>query len=458
VIQSTLIPASRTTEARSHKRLGVAFGPRFILLFIAGLAWLAPAAIHMQFLYGLIAWDLVLFIVWGIDLARLPRPSLLTVTRTWRGPAALSVPTEIVLTLRNTSTKALHAILMDHVPNSLCLEIPSETLSVRPRDEASGSYTILPWKRGEAVLGSTYIRYRSLFGFAERWASADLDQQVCVYPNLEEARQHSVYMIRNRQIELEKRYSRSRGQGREFESLREYREGDEFRNICWRATARRGKLITRLFQAERSQTIWLVLDSGRLMRTKVSGLSKLDYAVNAALSLGQVALGSGDRVGLLAYGRAIRHRVLPNRGSLHLRGLIEKLSAVQEEAAESDHLQAAGTLLTTQRRRSLVVWITDMAETAMVPEVIEAAGQLMPRHFVVFLVIGQPDLRRMASREPSSAAQMYRVAAAQEMLQRRELLLARLRQRGAIAIEVDSAEASVAAINSYLEVKGRDLL
>jgi len=279
-----------------------------------------------------------------------------------------------------------------------------------------------------------------------------------VYPNLEDAKRHSVYLLRSRQIELEKRHARMRGVGREFESLREYREGDEYRDICWTAAARRGKLVTRVYQIERSQTIWIVIDSGRLMRARIAELSKLDYAVNAALSLAQVALFSGDRVGLLAYGRGIRHRLPAAKGSAHLRQLIEQLALVREETSEADHLQTAGRLLTDQKRRSLVVWLTDLAETAMTPEVVEAASLMMPRHLVLFVVIGQPDLGILAARHPQDEEQMYQVAAAQEMVHRRELLLARLRERGALALEVSSGAISPVVVNSYLQIKERSQL
>jgi uncharacterized protein (DUF58 family) len=458
VKESSLIPPPITAAAARRKRFGVAFGPRFILLLLIGLIWLGPALIHLQFLYGMLVWDLLVLAAWGIDLARLPRPALLRVTRSWNSPAALSVPAGIELTLHNESGAALRATIVDNVPITLRADAPQLDLIVPPRGAVSKQYKICPMKRGESRLGLAYIRYQSLFRLAERWAVADIQQKVKIYPNLEEARRHSIYMIRSRQIDMEKRYTRKRGRGREFESLREYQEGDEYGNICWKASARRGKLITRLFQMERSQTIWLVLDTGRLMRAKVAGLSKLDYAANAALSLGQVALGSGDRVGLLAYGRSINHRVLPNRGSLHLRSLIEKLALVQEELTEADHLRAANALMSTQKRRSLVVWITDIAETAMTPEVIEAAGRLSTRHVVIFVAIGQPDLGNLAAQEPDSVSQMYLIAAAQEMMHRREVLFATLRRHGAIAFEIESSKASAAVVNSYLEAKERNLL
>jgi uncharacterized protein (DUF58 family) len=454
----SLIPSPATAAATKKGRLGIAFGPRFFLLLLIGLIWVGPALIHLRFLYGMLLWDLLVLTAWFLDLIRLPRPGLLLLTRSWCRPPALSVPAEIALTLQNQSGTALHVFLIDNVPLPLRPEAPSLVLAVRPHGEASKSYDMTPVARGSMALGSAYIRYQSLFRIAERWAVAALDQKICVYPNLEEARQHSVFLVRSRQIEMEKRYARTRGMGREFESLREYWEGDEFRNICWSATARRGKLITRLYQAERSQTVWLVLDAGRLLRTKIADLSKLDFSVNAALSLAQTAMACGDRVGLLAYGRSIRHRVPPHRGALHLRQLIEQLALIREESEESDHLQAAGVLLSSQTRRSLIVWITDLAETAMTPEVIEAAGRMLSRHFVVFVVIGQPDLRRLADKNPDTVSSMFLTAAAQEMMHRREVLLAKLRRHGALAVEVDSGKASAAVVNSYLEVKAHNLI
>jgi uncharacterized protein (DUF58 family) len=195
-----------------------------------------------------------------------------------------------------------------------------------------------------------------------------------------------------------------------------------------------------------------------LMRARVGGFSKLDHAVNSALSLAQVALYSGDRVGLVAYGRAIRQQLPADKGSTHLRQFIEQLALVHEEISEADHLHMAGRLLTNQKRRSLIVWLTDLAETAMTPDVIEAAGMMMPKHLVLFVVIGQPDLGELARKRPESETEMYQVAAAQEMVHRRELLLARLRERGALALEVDSGAISPALVNSYLQIKERNQL
>jgi uncharacterized protein (DUF58 family) len=283
-------------------------------------------------------------------------------------------------------------------------------------------------------------------------------QNVRVYPNMEELHRNRIYLIRSRQIEFARRLRRHRGQGREFECLREYRTGDEFRNICWTATGRRGKLITKVHQVERSQTIWLVLDTGRLLRARTDGLTKLDYSVTAALSLAQVALYSGDLVGLLAYGRKTQQRVAPGRGAAHLRLLLESLAQVRAESLEADHLHAAETLLARQSRRCLVVWITDLAETAAVPEVIECAARMAVRHLVILSLIAQTELRDLVAVPPEDKTAMYRYGAALEITQRREVLLRNLRQRGALILESSSSGLSTSLVNQYLDVKERSLL
>src|SRR6266852_2723502 len=309
-----LVPGPIEAQARPFKRLGVAFGLRFFVLLAIGLIWLGPALFETRFLYALVAWDILVAGAWLLDLWSVPGPSQLRVRRSWLTPPALSVPSDVRLTLVNESALTIRAGVLDNVPHQLGVEPTVVQLRVGPRGEAETQCRIMPRERGEVECGDVYIRYQGPLRIAARWARAPLAQTIVVYPNLDEARRESIYLVRSRQIELERRSRRLRGAGRAFESLREYRDGDELRDICWTATARRGKLVTRLYEIERSQTVWILIDSGRLMRTQVASVTKLDHAVNAALTLSQVALGSGDRVGLLAYGRRIGHRLPASRG------------------------------------------------------------------------------------------------------------------------------------------------
>jgi uncharacterized protein (DUF58 family) len=465
-VHAPLVPPRRQALVERGKRVALGFGPRFYLLLLLGMIWLAPAWWNARFLYGLLAWDVFVFALWGWDFARLPHPGELNVERVWDTPAAFGTRSHVALELSNHGALPIYAKLVDDVPVALAALPPEIEIAAPARQAARaraqlrgrGAYEILPAERGDAHFGGAIIRYQSALRIAERWASADLAQTVRVYPNFEQSRKAMLYLIRTRQVQLERRLRRRRGQGREFESLREYRPGDEYRDICWTATARRAHLVTKIYQLERSQAVWIILDAGRLLRARVAGPSKLDYAVNAALSLAQVAMYSGDRVGLLAYGRHLQQDIAPARGAAQLRALVEALALVHAEPYEANHLRASSRLLSEQKRRSLVVWITDFAETPATPEVVEGALQLAGRHLVIFGAIAQPELAEVGRAVPHTAAEMYEHAAAVELLERRELLMRRMRQQGILALELTPGALSTALINHYLETKDRGLL
>jgi uncharacterized protein (DUF58 family) len=457
-MQTLLAPAPVSVRARQAKRLSFGFGRRFFLITLLGLLWAVPAFWDTRFLLVMAAWDACALLAWAVDLARLPGPDRLVVERTWAGPPSLSNNLQVTLEIRNQSAVYVSCRVIDDVPSSLITEPPQLEINAPAKDAGSASYTVRPLERGDVGLGAAYLRYQSGSHFAERWARADLKQTVRVFPDLEDAKRHNIYLSRARQIELERRLIRQRGVGREFESLREYQPGDEFRNICWTATARRGKHVTKLFQVERSQAVWIVMDAGRLLRARVGELSKLDLSVNAALSLAQIALYSGDRTGLLVYGRNIQQRVGLGRGLSHMRSIIESLASVREEVAEADHLRAASTLMQLQKQRALIIWVTDLADTSMTPDVIESASQILSKHLLLFAVIAQTDLNQLAARYPESAEEMYEIAAAQEMVHRRESLIGKVRNRGALALEIAPSRLTTELVNQYLHVKERNLI
>jgi uncharacterized protein (DUF58 family) len=454
----TMVPRAASAKCGREGRLPFAFGARFYLVLFVGLIWLGPAWWDARFLYGMLAWDVLALFLWAWDLAKLPAPEKLEVRRKFTSAVALSVASRVAIELSNAGAETIHAEILDDTPTALTPEPRQVTISARGGNTASASYEIFPRSRGDARFGNIFLRYQSGLRLAERWARADVAQTVRVYANLDEARRHTIYLIRSRQVELEKRLKRQRGQGREFESLRDFRDGDELRDICWTATARRSFPVTKVFQVERSQAVWICMDAGRLMRARIGKLSKLDCAANAALSLTGVVLHGGDRAGLLAYGRQIQQRVKAARGAPQLRAMVESLALVHGEPNEADHLRAARVLLASQKQRCLIVWFTDLAESAATPEVVEAAMQLARRHLVLFVVVGQPDLTELARQTPQNVEEMYRVAAAVETVHRRDITLARLRRQGVLTVELAAEKLSTAVINHYLDIKERSLL
>ena len=478
---SSLHPTTVRAACVPRGRWAFGLTGRSIALLIAGFIWLIPGFFDAQLSYAMLAWDGLVLLAAFLDGARLPRAAELSASRSWTNAPTLDSETEIELTIENQGRLIIDCRLVDDLPPTL-VEVPAtQRLTVFPRVPASIRYRVEPQERGDCETGWLYVRYRSPLGLAERWAKAPLTQKVRVYPALRTGEEQQIFLARSRQIDLQLRRAQQRGLGRDFESLREYREGDDLRDICWTATARHGSPITRQYQIERSQPVWIVLDCGRLMRSRVAaaasgdrpsplqpktpdaGLrahvhSKLDHACTTAVSLAQLALYSGDRVGLLAYGQGIQQRILPGRGAAHLRQLIESLAQVRAESSEADHLRATSTISRLQPRRALILWITDLAESAMRPEVIDGAMQLLRRHVLLFVAMAQPEVDLIAQTRPKNVEQMFRATAAQEMAGRRELLLARLHEQGALTLDLNPEALTSSVLNQYLTVKERAMV
>jgi uncharacterized protein (DUF58 family) len=453
-----IAPPSISAPAVARRRWPFGFARRFLLLLGAGAVLAIPAWFDRRAVAAMFAWNALLLALWLVDLRRM-RSGMLEVTRAWRGPLALGVENGVTLSVANIGAIGVTAVLTDDVPAELRRTLPAlEAVAGAGADASQVEYAITPARRGDLDVGPVSLRCRTAWGLAERWLSAPLDQTVRVYPDLYESRRQAMFLIRSRQVALEKRRARVSGLGRDFESLREYQVGDDVRDICWTATARRAKPVTKIYQPERSQAVWIVVDGGRLLRARIDSRMKLDATVDAALALAEVALAAGDRVGLIAYGRSLHQRLAPDRGHQHLRAILETLAVLQPERAEADHAAAASAVLTAQKQRALIVWLTDLSETSAIPDIIESAARLSPQHVVLFALMRQPEMTALGAAEPESEADMYRVLAAQETLERRDVLLRGLRQRGVLLVEIDPSAPAVALIDQYLSVKDRNLV
>jgi uncharacterized protein (DUF58 family) len=463
LLQPTLHPEPITACCRPRGRFAFGLTTRALLLLGAGFLWLVPGYYIPRFAYFMLLWDGLILLVALLDGLRLPNPAAITAGRSWLSAPALGTTVEIELSITHQNSILLDCQLLDDLPAEL-LETPvTRRLRAWPRISATLRYTIRPRERGDVQAGALYLRYRSALGLVSRWAIAPLAQPIRIYPELRTAEDQQLFLARSRRIDQQLRQMRQRGLGREFESLREYRPGDDLRDLCWTASARRGDLVTRQYQAERSQSVWIVLDTGRLLRARVADTqsnryTKLDYACSTAVALAQLALYSGDRVGLLGYGRRIQQQLLPNRGAAHMRQFLESLAQLSSEPSEADHLRATAILGRLQPRRALILWVTDLAESSMRPEVIDGAAQLLHRHVVLFVAMAQPEVAAIARAIPANVEEMFRSAAAQEMASRRELLLARLRDQGAITLDTLPSQMTASVLNHYLSIKERAVL
>jgi uncharacterized protein (DUF58 family) len=324
---------------------------------------------------------------------------------------------------------------------------------VTPAEERVFVYRVRPPRRGDYAFGDLYLRWSSVLGLLRCQGRFPASGPVKVYPNLMDVRKYDVLLRKNRLWELGLRMARVPGSGNEFERLRDYQPDDEYRRINWKATARRGKPISIEYQTERSQNLLAVLDVGRMMRSPVGDVAKLDYAVNAVLLLAFVATQRGDRMGLLTFADRPLSWLAPAGGKGQFYRMLELLYAVQAQPIEPDYRAAFSYLAAQQHKRSLVLVFTDLTGSLAAEALPAHMSSLRRQHLALLVTVADPTVNRLAHQSVWNSATMYERTVAGQLLDERRLALDRLHHLGVLTLDVAADELSVAVINRYLELK-----
>ncbi|MCE9564464.1 MAG: DUF58 domain-containing protein [Planctomycetes bacterium] len=396
--------------------------------------------------------NLVVVLTALLDLIITPRPSVLRATRV--APDRLSVQKEHTIELRvsNTSGVRLRVRLRDGVPLGFVASDTELAGWVPSRGERQWKYAITANARGRFVWGPISMRYRSLLGLWDRGTKEPASGDSRVYPNMSLLEKYQLLARSDRLAALGIRRVRARGASTEFESLRDYTFGDDTRQMDWKATARRGRLIVRNRETERNQTVLLLLDCGRLMNATEGGISKLDHAVTAALLLAHVALARGDRVGLCTFSGKV-HSWLTPRGHLAQNRLIsEALYDLRGDFTESDHGRCMKFVAARHPKRSLLVVLTDFVDATTSAEMVAHLDLAARRHVVLFAALKDAFIERAAHSDPQTDREGFRKAAAVDLLRERQEVLERIRHSGGFVIDAEPGNVTPPMINTYLEV------
>ena len=375
-------------------------------------------------------------------------------------PLALSVGErgEILLLVRNISGEPLHVRVADGCPAQLGPADEILSAVVAAHAEQRLSYQVRPSVRGAHRFRELHLWLRSTYGLAERSCRLDLGGEARVHPNLRNLRR---YQLRARRDLLRlggARRTRLLGRQGDFERLRDFVTGDDVRHLDWKATARLQRPITRLFQTERSQTLLVLVDGTRLMAGRAGELTKMDYAVNAALMLAHVGLSRGDRVGVAVFDQGLRSYLPPRSGHAQFGRVLDLLFDQQATRSFPRYREAARQLVRDNRRRSLLVWITDLVDGEQGHELVTALRSLRRRHLNLVVSLRDPVLDKLAGSVPVDGRGLFAAAAASEMLSDREALVGRLRAEGAEIVSKMPQKVGEALVEQYLDLKQRGRL
>ncbi|WP_017559252.1 DUF58 domain-containing protein [Nocardiopsis baichengensis] len=424
---------------------------------------LAFAAVPVVLAAGVLApqaaWASVALVVLLIaaDLALAPSARRVALERSGDTSVRLGETARVELLVSGPPGRALRGVLRDAWPPSAGAHPARHPLRV-PRGERRRLATVLePQRRGDHAAAGVTVRCLGPLGLAARQATHTAPWTLRALPPFHSRRHLPGKLARLR--ELDGRTSALvRGQGSEFDSLREYVPGDDVRSIDWRATARREAVVVRTWRPERDRRILLVLDTGRTSAGRVGDVPRLDHSMDAALLLAALAAKAGDRVDLLAFDRRVRAQVRTRGRGTSVPAIVGAMAPLEAELVESDPAAMAAAVLGGQgRSRRLVVLLTDLNASALEEGLLPMLPALTARHAVMLAAVGDPAVEAMAA-ERGDARAAYRSAAARRTLADRRRVTAELKRHGVEVVDAPPDTIAPALADAYIAMKAQGRL
>jgi len=426
----------------------------FALTSFVGLAGLlTPLALDLMLLL-----DTVLFVAIWTDCALAVDPRVIELMRNAPGVFSVGRTVEFTYSWRNRAKRSARLRVRETRPDLLGGVLMPRELRIGRGAVLLESVRATPNRRGKETQGWFAVRSKGPLGLGQRQGRLLLPWTTTVYPNLPVTRLKASIAEAARRPEAGIRPTRQPGDGSQFESLREWVPGEDTRQIDWKATARRNKIIARQFEEERRQQVLLVLDAGRLLTADVAGEACMEHVVRAALWLALAAYHHDDNVGVMVVADQILHYVPPQRGKRGLRQVLDVLAVVEPKLVEPDYPAAFRHLAVRSRKRALTVFFTDVIDRLASETLLRHVGSLGVRHLPLVVTLRNPELHRLAHAKPRTMRDAYRKAAAEALLSARHEALGDMRRSGAVVVDVSADRASSAVVEKYVELKRRGRL
>jgi uncharacterized protein (DUF58 family) len=419
---------------------------------------LIPAAVMLVFqgggglLLGL-SLDAAVALFALLDLVLSPKKEELQVERVLPAFLSLAADNSVGWDVRNASRMVVRFVLRDDMPDAIVRSVERVEGRLRARSHAELRYKVRPTARGLYEFGDVWLRYWTPLGLLIRQRRIVARSSVKVYPNVTNLSRYELALRRHRAAELGLSGAPQRGQGRQFNSLRDYVSGDDWSDVAWKATAKRGRLIVRDYEVERNQNILLLLDCGRLMSTEYEGVSRLDYAVNASLLLTYAAMKQGDAIGLIAFDERVQTYVPPVRGRGALGRMNEALYRLKPTLTEPNYDMACRFLALRYRKRSLIVIFTDVIDRDASAVLLAHTARFARQHLPLCVVYRNMEAESLADARPESMGECFTKTVAIQTLDRRAAALALMRGHGVDVLECSPKAVAPSLIGRYLWLK-----
>lgn len=405
-----------------------------------------------------LAVDLALLLIALADAVSFARRFGVTVERQCQRIASLQKAHDVQLTITNNSNRPRKVEVRDDIPQEFIAEPDQFYSTLQPRSRSTFRYQLKSSRRGAFQMNCVYLKLASRLGLWDAYREYPVENAISVYPDMQQLSKYAVLARTNRLSLMGVRRTRRIGQDHEFERLRDYTPDDNYKHIDWRSTARRNKLTVKDFQTSQSQRLIFMVDCGRMMTNKSSGISLLDHALNAMLMLSYVALRQGDSVGMLAFSNQIHSFVPPKGGMNQMNRLLHASFDRFPDLVESRYDQAFLHLGAHCQKRSLIILVTNIIDEVNAHQVHRYLGTFAGRHLPIGVLLRDHSLFDAVDDVGTYSTNVYRSAAAAGILSWRKQVLRDLEHQGVMALDVYPEDMTAPLVNKYLEVKARHLL
>jgi uncharacterized protein (DUF58 family) len=365
---------------------------------------------------------------------------------------------EIRLHLENLYPFSVTLNIVDEIPHQFQRRDLNFEINLEPAESKIIKYHLRPVKRGEYSFGAVNVFVNSPVGFLSRRFRFSADALVPVYPSYIQMRKYELMAISNRLTENGIKKIRRIGQNMEFELIKEYVSGDDFRTINWKATARKNHLMVNHFQDERSQQVYSLIDKGRVMQMPFNGLSLLDYAINASLVISNIAIKKSDKAGLVTFQNRIGSMVVASKQSKQMANILEVLYNQKTAYRESDFFSLYSHIRRKITQRSLLLLFTNFESIYGLQRQLPYLKSLNNQHLLVVIFFENTEMKSLLTQPAGNLREVYYKAIAEKFSYDKKLIVKELLSHGIQAVLTTPEDLTVNTINKYLELKARGMI
>ncbi|MFA9389979.1 MAG: DUF58 domain-containing protein [Prolixibacteraceae bacterium] len=362
--------------------------------------------------------------------------------------------TKVVIYITNMHYFKLQLEVIDELPAQFQIRDFTSKFKLKPQQEKVLEYILKPKERGEYLFGYTNVYVSSPIGlWSRRIKFGTNSTKVLVYPSFMQMRKYEFLAISNQLVNAGIKKVRRADSFSEFDQIKEYVVGDNYRTVNWNATARRSKLMVNQYQEERSQQIFNIIDKGRTMQMPFEGMTLLDYAINSSLILANTALLKYDKTGLITFNQKVGTFLKAERGNKTIAKILEVLYNQKTEYLESDYSYLSAFIRRNISHRSLLILYTNFETTTSLQRQLNYFKHLAKNHLLLLVFFENTEVKSYSKTKAGSLEEIYLKTVAEKFVHEKKLIVRELKKHGILSILTKPEDLSAQLINKYLEIK-----